>query len=244
MKRKILAVALVAILAIVAITGASLAYLTDKDEAVNVMTLGNVNIEQYEKDVNGAAFVQNQDLYPMVDLRAAGDPTTVAGANGESVFNPAMKNVIDKFITVENTGDYSAYVRTILAFETDRHYVPGSSTDFTDIHKTYIGVNGTFTYLDKYIEIDGVEYLLAVCVYADPLAPGATTPASLRQFFMAPTANNEITALFGEDYTILALSQAVQSAGFESVGAAVALDTAFGEISEANAQTWFASVAP
>lgn len=239
MKRKILAIALVACLAVVAIAGASLAYLTDKDEAVNVMTLGNVNIEQYEKDVNGEEFVQNQDLFPMVDLRADGDDILVKGANGESVFNPAMKNVIDKFVTVENTGDYSAYVRTILAFETVRSYAEGSSTEFTDLHKTYIGVNGTFEYLDQYITIDGVDYILAVCVYEEALAPEETTAASLRQFFLAPTANNEITTLFGEDYTILALSQAVQAAGFEEVGAEFALDAAFGEITAELAQGWF-----
>ena len=239
MKRKILAIALVVCLAVVAIAGASLAYLTDKDEAVNVMTLGNVNIEQHEKDVNGETFVQDQDLFPMVDLRAEGDAVIVDGANGEPVFNSKMNNVIDKFVTVENTGDYAAYVRTILAFETSRQYAEGSSTEFTDMHHTYIGVNGTFDYLDQYIVIDGVEYVLAVCVYEEALEPGATTAASLRQFFMAPTANNEITTLFGEDYTILALSQAVQAAGFESVGAEVALNTSFGEISEELAQGWF-----
>lgn len=242
MKRKILAIALVICLAVVAIAGASLAYLTDKDEAVNVMTLGNVNIEQYEKDAAGNDFVQNQDLYPMVDLRDDGEAVIIDGK-----FNSAMKNVIDKFVTVKNTGDYSAYVRTILAFETARHYVPGSSTEFTDIHKTYIGVNGTFEYLDKYITINNVEYILAVCVYEAPLAPGATTDPSLRQFFLAPTANNEITSLFGKDYTILALSQAVQTAGFDSIGAGaaeVALDTAFGEITVENAFTWFAAIAP
>ena len=237
MKRKILAIALVACLAVVAIAGASLAYLTDKDEAVNVMTLGNVNIEQYEKDAAGNDFVQNQDLFPMVDLRADGDAVVVDGK-----FNPAMKNVIDKFVTVENTGDYAAYVRTILAFETARHYAEGSSTEFTDIHKTYIGVLGDFEYLDEYIVIDGVEYVLAVCVYEEAVEPGATTDPSLRQFFLAPSANNEITTLFGEDYTILALSQAVQAAGFDTIeeGAAeIALNPAFGEITADLAQGWF-----
>ena len=240
MKKKILALALVVILAVTAVAGASLAYLTDKDEAVNVMTLGNVNIEQNERDRFGSDFVQNQNLFPMVDLRAdkTGNPL-VAVEGAEPLFHEDMKNVIDKFVTVTNTGDYAVYVRTILAFETARHYAEGSSTEFTDIHKTYIGVSGTFEYLDLYITIDGVEYILAVCTYEVPLQPKETTRASLRQFFMAPTANNEITALFGDTYEILALSQAVQAAGFETVGAEYALNAGFGEITEENAQAWF-----
>ena len=61
MKKKILALALVAILAVTAIAGASLAYLTDKDEAVNVMTLGNVDIQQNERDRFGSDFAQKLD---------------------------------------------------------------------------------------------------------------------------------------------------------------------------------------
>lgn len=243
MKKKILVAALAVIMVVTAIAGASLAYLTDKDNATNIMTLGNVDIEQHEKDVTGADFEQDQDLFPMVDLRKEGDAVLVDGENGEKVFNPAMNNVIDKFVTVENTGDYDAYVRTILAFQTVRSYKEGSSTEFVDLHKEYIGVNGTFEYLDQYIEIDGVEYILAVCVYEDAVAPGETTSASLRQFFMAPTANNEITSWFGNNYKILALSQAVQTAGFESAGAEFALNTAFGKITEDAAQGWFAEFA-
>ena len=44
MKKKILAVALAAIMLLVAITGASLAYLTDKDDQVNTFTSGKVDI--------------------------------------------------------------------------------------------------------------------------------------------------------------------------------------------------------
>lgn len=244
MKKKILALALVAILAVTAIAGASLAYLTDKDEAVNVMTLGNVNIEQYEKNRWGGDFVQDQNLFPMVDLRGENDPVVVDG-----LFNDAMKNVIDKFVTVENTGDYAAYVRTIIAFETGIIYKENSDEIEGYMHDIYIGMldNG-LVFLENedetpmIINWNGKQFALAVMVYEDALAPGNTTQPSLKQFFLAPTANNEITTLFGETYEILCLSQAVQSAGFETVGAAFALDTAFGEISETTAEAWFAAV--
>lgn len=51
MKKKILAIALVAIMAVVAVTGISLAYFTDTDSATNVFTAGNVKIDLTEADV-------------------------------------------------------------------------------------------------------------------------------------------------------------------------------------------------
>lgn len=51
MKKKILAVALAAIMLLIAITGASLAYLTDKDDQVNTFTSGKVDITLDEAKV-------------------------------------------------------------------------------------------------------------------------------------------------------------------------------------------------
>lgn len=45
MKKKIMAVCLTVCLAAVAVIGGTLAYFTDKDEAENVFTVGNVNID-------------------------------------------------------------------------------------------------------------------------------------------------------------------------------------------------------
>ena len=120
MKKKLLAVTLVVALIAILAVGNTLAYLTDKDEAINVMELGNVKIQQNETDRNGAAFVQNQNLFPFVDLRADGEDFFVGG-----MFNDNIKNTIDKFITVTNTGTRECYVRTILAFETVRSYEEG-----------------------------------------------------------------------------------------------------------------------
>ena len=53
MKKKIVAFMLViAMVAIAAISG-TLAYFTDTDSAINVMTVGNVDIEQIEQDIKG-----------------------------------------------------------------------------------------------------------------------------------------------------------------------------------------------
>ena len=240
-KRKLVALCLIVCLLAIAMVGGSLAFFTDTDAAKNVMVIGNVAIEQNEqqRDDNGQLvdFVQNQKLFPMVDNRAAGEPTTVDG-----YFNSKMANVVDKIVTVTNTGSEPAYVRTILAFETVRSYAEGSDTDFTDLHDEYFGILGDVEYLDRYITVDGVEYVLALCVYEEALAKDATTAPSLKQFFLAPTADNKTSEWFGEEYTILAVSQGVQTEGFTS--AEEALNRAFGdpatlELSEI--QSWFTS---
>jgi len=162
-----------------------------------------------------------------------------------------MKNVIDKVVTVTNTGSKDAYVRTILAFETATEYAAGTDNVLRDgkkIFDDYIGTLGDFELVDTdTITIDGVEYVLAVKTYADPLAPEATSTPSLKQFFLSPEANNEVVTLFGDDYTILALSQAVQTAGFAAdpesdADAVAALNEAFGNLETMPAEdivAWF-----
>lgn len=238
MKKKILTLSLVAALVVTAI-GGTLAYFTDTDSDVNTMTLGNVDIDQLEKDRYGADF-KNQDLFPMVDNReldGEGNPVDpTVGKDG--LFSNDMANVIDKIVTVENKGSEAAYIRTILLFETAKVYEAGSSTDYKDAHAEYIGVLGDFAYTGETVTVNGVEYAIAVKVYADPVAAGNSTTPSLKQFFLAPSANNEVIDLFGEEYTILALSQAVQSEGFAN-GAEAALNEAFGEVTYANCAEWF-----
>lgn len=69
MKKKVLTVCLVAVIAIMAVAGASLAYLTDTDAEDNVFTVGNVTIDliEQERGENGLQdFTQNKKLLPIV----------------------------------------------------------------------------------------------------------------------------------------------------------------------------------
>ena len=64
MKKKILALALVVVLAVTAVTGATLAYFTDKDDATNTFTVGgNKLADDHKADVNtDAAFEADTDV--------------------------------------------------------------------------------------------------------------------------------------------------------------------------------------
>ena len=83
MKKKITAIFLCVALVAIAIVGASLAYFTDKDEATNTFTMGNVKI----------------------DLQETFDPDTAVLRPGSQTTNK-----IEKKVWIENTGTEDAYV--------------------------------------------------------------------------------------------------------------------------------------
>lgn len=192
MKNRKLLLIVSLILAMTMAMGGTLAYLTDTDEAVNVMTLGNVDIEQNEEDAEGNPFEQNQPLYPAYYPDENYDADTVVGA-------------IDKVVTVENVGTSDAYVRTVLAFEAGNL----SKDEFDKyIHAIF---ETEPVWVDGVAEIDGTNYYLAYVVYDEALAPGAETAPSLVKVVMDKHATNDIVKEFGDTYEILVVSQACQT---------------------------------
>ena len=167
------------------IAGGSLAYLQDTDSDVNVMTLGNVQIEQheYERVVNADGtyatdtfdgvnsyvlkdFTQGKPLLPSAINTTTWEGwdwdttvvrmTQVDSYGGMQVFK-AASNAQDKFVTVENTGKTDAYVRTLVAIE-----VGTADADLigTSYHSTWKSNDiGT-------IAIDGVNYYVKEYIYA------------------------------------------------------------------------------
>lgn len=109
MKKKVLTVCLVAVIAIMAVAGASLAYLTDTDAEDNVFTVGNVQIKliEEERGENGLQpFTNNKKLLPIVGS-AQGDK--------DDYGQPVAENYVDKMVTIKNTGSEAAYIRAYFA---------------------------------------------------------------------------------------------------------------------------------
>ena len=166
------------------------------------------------------------------------------GAPGSNqLFDDSIRNVVDKFVFVKNTGAKDAYYRTIIAIE-----VPEGISD-NAIH-TSLNANERFDYdtttdgvqtaskgNNFFIKIDGVRYLVYTATYTEILKPGEVSRPSLLQVFLDPTATNEDVELFGEVFEILAISQAVQTDGFDSANEA--LESAFGVINKATASALF-----
>lgn len=140
----LIVIALVAALTLAA-TG-TLAYLSDTDSDVNVMTLGNVEIEQHEmKRKEGIAYNANLvegDLVPFTDgirlypaypvngttsdYSAAMErselldwgPYVHTGTSANGLWNDSkLVGAVDKFVFVENTGNSPVFFRTLIAYE-------------------------------------------------------------------------------------------------------------------------------
>ncbi len=142
MKKKIVSICLVLAILAVAVTG-TLAYLTDEDQALNTMTLGDIEIEQTEwqrvVDENGnfviageaygndypelEAFEQDKLMLPATGKHAFGNDWVAFeqwdGTEGyaQMTDKAAIGNSIDKIVTVKNTGDNDVYYRTIIVVE-------------------------------------------------------------------------------------------------------------------------------
>ncbi len=275
MFRKIIALLLTVVLtASIAVAG-TVAYLQYEDSDVNVMTLGNVAIDQHEyervvnedgsyktKDVDGQNsyelqdFTQDKPLYPIVGDPSVGDAgwdetivrmTQVDSYGNMQVF--AGKNAQDKFVTVENTGKSDAYIRTFVAIEIGKS---DGTLLGTSHHNTWdkenLGV----------IEIDGNNYVVFAYTYKGGqlsdgtwrhengiLPAGDTSYPNLAQVYIKSAATNEdIEAIDGNDngkLDIIVLSQAIQTAGFDTAAAAFEAAFPMGD-NNVNVASWLGGV--
>ena len=251
MKKKIVAFALViAMLAIC--VGATLAYFTDTETAKNVMTVGNVDIEQNEWqrtfDDNGnfsgfEPFEQNKILLPIGADPAWAD--TAVEYNGDSFKVFSSENIIDKIVTVTNNGNSAAFVRTIVAIEAGESADEANTLWYDNIAVTDNSDNGaTITCEDNdlYVQIGDKFYIIVVYTYEQALAAGAESGPSLTGVGLYANTTKETLANFDGDMSVLVLSQAVQAADMGS-DAGAALDKAFGDVDATNVADWFKDVA-
>ncbi len=132
MKKKIIAVCLIVALAATAVIGGTLAYFTDKDDATNTFTVGNVDITLTEPNWEGSGSEDAPEVYPGEPL--AKDPTvTNDGAN------PC-------FVRIKVTGLDCLGDAGMITYKTD--YVPGKLGDNWELH-----TDGYF-YYNKVLAVD------------------------------------------------------------------------------------------
>lgn len=214
-KRKLLLVALSLCMVAILAMGGTLAYLTDTDAKTNVFTVGNVNIEQNEKDREGNDYVNNQKLFPIVD-----DKKDDAGFH-------MGKNYVDKIVTVTvEKGSEDCYVRTFLAIpaklddgplafdasenilhwngmsandsfkaanmnmDNDWYWTPSWTNDWP-VAGTFNGQQ-TKNWNGYYTEIDGVGYNVYVATHKGILSAQQTTAPTLLGVYLDQKVNSFI----------------------------------------------------
>jgi len=106
MKKKILALTLCVVMLAVAVTGATLAYFTDQDDAQNVFTVGDLDIELKE-----AGKVELGKVDQSEDKLVPNTPKGDGDDDGYKYVNLVPGNKITKTPTITNIGENPAYVR-------------------------------------------------------------------------------------------------------------------------------------
>ena len=240
MLKKIVSWALVIAMTAAIAVGGTMAYLTDTDEDVNVMTLGNVKIDQLEyeridtetKDEDAVVqeFHDNKPLYPAVTedgFNWEEDSTvdwTQIGKDGyiSNIWDPdKINNELDKMVFVKNKGTYDAYVRSVFAFEANGYSLDEFKALF---HLNINEEDWTWEWEETPVTIPGdtgaTNYIIATATYNKVLKPGQLTEISLSQIALDPCANNADIAGFGDTYQVLVKTQAVQAEGFDDAAEA------------------------
>lgn len=221
MKKSTLIMILCLVLAVALGVGGTLAYLTDNDGDVNVMTVGNVQItqneqqrvDQGEENSELEEFEQNKNMLPIVDKGMQKIAQNVNGWEIQIRDEDTYRNYVDKIVTVTNTGASDAYVRTLLAFPTKGydsgelafdewlHWNYVSDTDTTPNNGWMWGTeendvewpNNTKDWNAFYdVEIKGEMYTVYIATNEDILAPGKTTAPTLVGMFLDAAVDNEL----------------------------------------------------
>lgn len=143
------------------------------------------------------------------------------------IYGKSLKNELDRFVFVENTGDVSVYVRTWFAFEEGSY---GKSVLDDLIHLNFNTDEWTMSKATSGVEIGGNKYTVFYADYNKALDAEKTAEPSLMQLYMDSKGTNEdMVAIDGNGsgkYEIGIYSQAVETTSFSD--AKTALDTVFG----------------
>ena len=234
-KKKLVVVIACLMMTLTLVVGGTLAYFTAEDNATNVFTVGNVNIdliEEYEQDselapglkINKDVSVKNTGSKPAYVRVHMAFPADMD--DGDPSYN-ASKNFLHWNFPAD------AYAAGLWSF------IP----EYTEDNGYKGNGEGNWNYYEK--EIDGELYAVYVATYRTPVASGAETELALTQVYMDATvdavANEDGTITYTdtkgnsitlskeerEDIKILVWAEATQTDTFAN--AYDALNTAFGK---------------
>ncbi len=192
MKKKILSICLVAVIAILAITGASLAYFTDNETKENVFTFGNVDIELTE------ANWPNEGLKNVV---------------------PGVK--YPKNPVINNQGANAAWIRVDVTLSDAEDFDTAAAkyniTDLASIFEPADNFDSNWI-LAKAPETNSEKDTLTYSYYYQKkLTPNSTTGELFKSVTIPKQFNNADMETIGEDFTITVTAHAIQDEPFETV---------------------------
>lgn len=210
MKKKILALCLVVVLAVTAVTGATLAYFTDKDAETNVFTTGNVEIDLQED------FVQDSKLLPGIDVEKA---VRVQNTGSEDAFvrvHIAIPSMLDS--GSEDQPEFAAYNNTLhFNFSGDSVVYGQWNWNAAADGASYPGNGGNWNMYQE--TVDGVLYNVYVVTYMSALSYNNITGTDVieKVYLDTKVTNEDMTNILSEleEIKILVVAEGGQVAGFE-----------------------------
>lgn len=251
MKKKTILVAAIAVMLVAAlVVGGTLAYFTDKDNATNTFTVGNVDIELLESSLHrenaGYVGTPGEKLNPdNAELRSEvlklGSNNTSPYKAGDTFYTDEQikanareykcDNVMlnpgesyHKMPYVVNTGKNAAYIRirVMIPAALDTAILDSSMYTTTALNNKEftMAYDNTGT-----VERDGVMYNVYTFTRIDPLAAGEMTYWNVwGTIHMDTTATNEQIAqlLPNGAFNVLVEADAIQADGFANATAAFA----------------------
>lgn len=176
--KKVLAMVLSVVLLASLAIGGTVAFLRDMDGAVNVVTVGNVFVEQHEqqrvknrdgesqRDANGKIKLEdydnNRQIVPAV-WKEQNKEEVVIGDYTLKMRDQSVRNYVDKIVTATNTGTTGAYIRTIIAIpealNINKEATPETSPSTDGAAATYTGfdTNPGTNAADQWLHWNGVS---------------------------------------------------------------------------------------
>lgn len=206
-KKKIITLALAAIVAVTAIAGASLAYFTDTKTAKNVITMGNVKITLDEAQV---------DDYGKAPEGEAAERTEDGLEYGINAAYPGA--VVDKDPTIHNVGKNGAYIRATVTVSDWKKLAAVAYTDLKEVKYTddaykaalslLVGTLGDGWSVVEVKTADDSDAVSFVLKYADVLAADDdTTPIFTKVTVPTAITNETADVLNGIEITAEAMQE-------------------------------------
>lgn len=222
MKKKILALCLVVVLAVTAVTGATLAYFTDTDNETNTFTVGNVSIDLVEDYTDGSELMPGVENAVKKEAKIVND-----GANNVYVWAEIL------IPASLDDGDDNSPQAPGLGNSLHFNFPADSTMEWGDGKWTMMhNGNGLANGFAGTVTIDGVVYNKFVYLYVEELEKDAETSLFLSQAYL----DSKVTLCEDEGcegyiladgktcYTgaweILVYAYGIQAEGFENVYAA------------------------
>lgn len=224
MKKKILSLCLVLALAATAVVGGTLAYFTDTDDATNIFTTGDVEIE-----LNEVFDAENAKLMPGIDIQKEIKVTNIGSENAFVRLHIAFPSMLDS--GSEDEPQFAAYNNTLhwnftLASTADGLWNWNADAD----GEGYPGNGGAWNMYQQVV--DNILYNVYVVTYETALDAGAqTADNAITKVYLDTDVTNEMMSEIIEELgvkpQILVVAEGAQEAGFEGKPYE-ALNTQFG----------------